>query len=139
MRKKLATVVFVWGALALTVACGSDGSAGGSGGQGGSSGSASGGSGGGQGGGAQCKTSSSVADCVAICPGIIAAGCSDGPTTQAECEDGCGKLNDNVGTCPAWGGVVDCMGSSPTFTCMGGQFVPVGCEDEFYCVSQCFN
>jgi len=57
----------------------------------------------------------------------------------AECEQGCGQLNDYVGTCPAWGGVVDCMGSSPTFACMGAQWVPVGCEDEFHCVSQCFN
>ncbi len=133
MRRKLMAVVSICGALLLTVAC-SD--AAGGGGQGGSAGSSGGG---GQGGGGQCKTSASVADCVAICPGVVAAGCADGPATQAECEQGCKDLNDYVSSCPAWGGVVDCMGSSPTFTCMGAQWVPVGCEDEFYCVSQCFN
>lgn len=137
MRRKLMAVVSSCSAMLLTVAC-SDGGGGG-GGQGGSAGSSGSSGGGGQGGGGQCKTSASVADCVAICPGVIAAACADGPATQAECEQGCKDLNDYVSSCPAWGGVVDCMGSSPTFTCMGAQWVPVGCEDEFYCVSQCFN
>jgi hypothetical protein len=140
MRKQLMVAACLWSALALTVACSDGGSGGGTGGQGGNAGSsASGGSGGQAGQAGQCKTSTSVADCVAICPGVVAAGCADGPATQAECEQGCKDLNDYVSSCPAWGGVVDCMGSSPTFTCMGAQWVPVGCENEFHCVSQCFK
>lgn len=133
MRKRM-VVACVWTASTLAVACGSDDASGPV-----TDGGAAGGSGGSAGASGQCPTSASVADCAAICPAVVAAACPGGPTTQAECEEGCTMLNDYVGSCPAWGGVVDCMGSSPTFSCMDDQWVPVGCEDEFYCVSQCFD
>jgi hypothetical protein len=93
----------------------------------------------GAGGGAPvCTESMSTAECTTYCEGAIAAGCPDSPT-QTECEDQCGQLNDFVSMCPAWGGLVDCAGDSPTFTCMFGERVPEGCEEQFYCLSLCFD
>lgn len=99
---------------------------------------ATGGNDGGSGGAPTCAESMSTAECTSYCQAALAAGCPDSPT-QAECEDQCGQLNDFVAMCPAWGGVVDCAGESPTFTCMFGEMVPEGCEEEFYCLSLCFE
>jgi hypothetical protein len=97
------------------------------------------GDGGGGGGGLVCpESNSTVADCAAMCQAAAEAACPDAPT-QAECQQQCADLNAFVSMCPAWGGVVDCMGDAPTFTCMFGEQVPVGCEEEFYCLSLCFN
>ncbi len=85
-----------------------------------------------------CTESMSTAECTGYCQAAIAAGCPDSPT-QAECEEQCGQLNDLVAMCPAWGGLVDCAGDNPTFTCMFGERVPEGCEEQFYCLSQCFE
>jgi len=142
VTKQLWTMVWVSVLGAGTVACGDstgDGDGESSEGGGGDTGSGAAGTGG-AGGGVmlECAESDSQADCATMCAAVVAAECPEGPT-EAQCESQCADLNDYVGTCPAWGGVVDCMGPAPTYTCMGSQPVPAGCEGEFYCLSQCFD
>jgi hypothetical protein len=90
-------------------------------------------------GGAMCGAGSTLADCPSYCAGVIAAACPGGPSSPEECEQGCEMLNDVVGQCPAWGALVECAQTAPSFTCFMGAPVPEGCEDEFYCVSLCFD
>jgi hypothetical protein len=82
-------------------------------------------------GGVQCDGSSSTADCATYCASVLAADCPEGPGTQDECEQSCEMLNGVVGQCPAWGALVDCAQTAPTFTCFMGETVPEGCEEEF--------
>jgi hypothetical protein len=145
-QHKWAGAVVMLGLGLMGSACGDDettGTSSASSGQGGQS-ATTGGSGSttssgmaGSGGNVQCGGSATTAECTSYCSGVVAAACPDGPTQQ-ECEQSCGMLNGIVDQCPAWGAVVDCAGSAPTFVCFMGETVPDGCEGEFYCLSQCF-
>jgi hypothetical protein len=117
-------------------ACSDDSDTDATGGTGGTTASAGGDQGGGAGGAPMCLSSESQADCTSMCEAAIEAPCGG---TQAECEESCQQLNDFVASCPAWGGLVDCMGDAPTFTCIEGEAVPEGCEGQFFCLSQCFD
>jgi hypothetical protein len=92
----------------------------------------------GPGGSGTCPGSTSVADCSTVCAAVVAAACPAGPSQQ-QCDSDCADLNAYVGACSAWGAVVDCMGASPTFTCISEEPVPSGCEPEFQCLSQCLD
>jgi hypothetical protein len=89
--------------------------------------------------GGMCDGSATTADCASYCTGVVAASCAGGPATQAECEQGCEMLNAAVGQCPAWGVLVECAQAAPAFACFMDEPVPEGCEEEFYCVSLCFE
>lgn len=88
--------------------------------------------------GGSCEGSSTTADCATYCAAVLAAACPDGPASQQECEQGCEMLNGAIDQCPAWGTLVECAQTAPTFACFMGETVPEGCEEEFYCVSSCF-
>lgn len=90
-------------------------------------------------GGGMCGGSPTTADCATYCTGVLAAACPGGPGSQEECEQGCEMLNGAIDQCPAWGTLVECSQTAPQFTCFMGETVPEGCEEEFYCLSQCFG
>ncbi len=116
-------------------------STGGTGGTGGAGGQSGGGTGGAAGGSAAGGTAGSMdagdedaADtalyedprCQQLCPDLIAAGCANGPTVLADCIEGC--TVSATGPCSAeFGDLFDCAATA-TFTCMGDEPVPAGCE-----------
>ncbi len=84
-----------------------------------------------------CSSSDSNADCALLCAAMLAPNCADGPGTKSECETICEALNN--ADCPEWGGVVDCLGPSPTFACVDNSSTAVSpnCAGVFDCVESC--
>jgi hypothetical protein len=96
--------------LGMLAACGGDGAAS----------SGDGGTGGG--------TSSGLPTCDATCPGVLAAKCSAGPTSQSDCVTGCQSVR--MSACSSqYGDLYKCGGASPKYTCTtAGQVGIVGCD-----------
>ncbi len=89
-------------------------------------------------GGQNCPKSNTKGDCNKLCNAVVAAKCSDGPPDVQTCAMFCKALN--MADCPEWGGAMDCIGTSPTFTCdNNGSPVVAGCEAEFECIEPCIE
>lgn len=98
--------------------------------------SASGGSGGGGGSGGSGGVS-----CASMCPKVVAAGCSNGPSTEADCETGCSSA---AGSCPSqYSAVVGCVsaqGGTAQITCNANNApVVTGCESQYAQLYSCLG
>ncbi len=75
--------------------------------------------------------------CEAICPPVVAAHCSHGPATNADCVSGCQAIL--AGTCNAqYHTLYQCAGATPVYTCdASGLVTVVGCETSQAALSSC--
>ena len=66
--------------------------------------------------------------CDEVCPGVLAAHCSNGPVDQADCVSGCNTVR--TGPCAAqYSTLATCAGAHPAYTCdTGGNVTVTGCE-----------
>lgn len=122
-KSRIAIVLVV--CLGLLGACGSD-----------SSGSKNGTSPeGGTGGG----SNSGLPTCDATCPGVLAAKCTSGPTSQSDCVSGCEAVR--MSQCAAqYGALYTCGGSSPKYNCTSaGQVGLVGCDSQTAALWKCLS
>jgi hypothetical protein len=119
---RIHTCVFL-GASVLALACG--GSGGGMAGDGGTLGG-NGGSG------------SGLPSCDALCPGVLKAHCTGGPTSQADCVSGCQAVR-NSKCLAQYQALYNCGGgSSPTYSCLSnGQVSLKGCDDKATALYSC--
>ncbi|MFO0551876.1 MAG: hypothetical protein U0271_26045 [Polyangiaceae bacterium] len=119
--------------VALLAACGDSGSGGG--GQGGSG--ASSGGGGQNSGGTGGAGGASAVPCADVCPDVVAAACSAGPPTVAECVNGCETIL--AGPCAdLYDALYVCAGSNPSYQCTpSGQVQVAGCADENTALYNC--
>lgn len=76
--------------------------------------------------------------CYAVCPAVIAPGCSNGPSTASECLDGCQEAASN---CPTeFDALIQCAGTDATFSCdLSDSPVPDGCEAENDSLNTCLE
>jgi hypothetical protein len=76
--------------------------------------------------------------CQTLCPAVVDAACTNGPSTLGECLEGCGEMEQYCDTeFYAW---VDCAGDEPSITCdMNGQVTVVGCEGETAAMFGCMG
>jgi hypothetical protein len=74
--------------------------------------------------------------CEQICPAVVEPGCTNGPDTVDDCEDGC---TESQRACPTqFGAVRDCTGTTATFTCDANESpVVAGCETEHTALGAC--
>ncbi|MBN2496449.1 MAG: hypothetical protein JXR96_17780 [Deltaproteobacteria bacterium] len=78
------------------------------------------------------------ATCAGICPAVVAAGCANGPPTQADCVSGCeGMLQTE---CAAQlQAMLDCS-AGKTFTCDADDApVATGCESQNAALNTCLE
>ncbi len=106
-------------AALLLLACGGGTSTGGGLGDGGGGTAGSTATGGSGGGGPTCA---------AVCPSVVAAGCSKGPADQGDCVSGCEAVRS--GPCAVeYAALLDCGGAQPQFACdANGSVTVVGCD-----------
>lgn len=77
-------------------------------------------------------------ECADLCPGVLAAGCTNGPSDQADCESGCDEVEARCSS--ELDAVLDCVDDSPTFSCDANGFVyPDGCQTEQDAIYACMN
>lgn len=109
----------------LALACSSSGSSGGTAGAGGTL-RGSGGSG------------SGLPSCDALCPGVLNAHCTGGPTSQADCVSGCQAVR-NSKCLAQYQALYECGGgSNPTYSCLSnGQVSLRGCDDKAMALYSC--
>lgn len=76
--------------------------------------------------------------CVANCPAVVAAGCTNGPTDQADCLTGCNSART---TCPTqFSSLAQCAGQAATFSCDANDSpIPVGCQAENEGLNACLQ
>lgn len=83
-------------------------------------------------------TSSGGATCADVCPAVVAAACSKGPPSAAECETGCASAMSKCGA--AIDALFACAGAAPKFVCDGaGNPYPKGCEAQNTALNACTN
>lgn len=75
--------------------------------------------------------------CGEVCPRVVAAQCSQGPKTEADCESGCRSIR--AGKCAGrYDALVTCGGATPTYTCStSGAVTVAGCESEDAALATC--
>ncbi len=68
--------------------------------------------------------------CADICPGVVAAHCSQGPTSESDCESGCATLR--ASNCASqYNALLSCGGTQPQFTCDSmGRVTVTGCMQQ---------
>jgi len=81
-------------------------------------------------------TDTPVDACSQYCNSVVAAGCTAGPPTVADCLTGCAAI---VVDCPeAFATLATCAGEDPTITCdAAGTPVVTGCEADQYALLGC--
>jgi hypothetical protein len=76
-------------------------------------------------------------DCNAVCPGVVAAKCSSGPTDESDCVSGCQTIL--AGSCATkYETLYQCSGNSPSYTCdASGEVTVTGCESQATALYAC--
>ncbi|MBI5488089.1 MAG: hypothetical protein HY905_12215 [Deltaproteobacteria bacterium] len=77
-----------------------------------------------------------IAPCTAMCPTVVAAGCSAGPPDEATCINGCVEFAGN-GCVSELTALVDCAGTAFSVTCISDAPVVTGCESENLAFAVC--
>ena len=94
---------------------------------------------------AACSSSSSSSGsggsggqtCADICPGVLAAHCSGGPTNESNCESGCASVRASA-CAPQYNALLSCGGSQPHFTCdASGNLAVAGCDQQGQALYAC--
>jgi hypothetical protein len=108
-------------------ACGGSSSGGGTGGSGGA-----GGSGGSSGFGGGAPT------CAQLCPKILGAHCSNGPTDESSCETGCTVVRGDTACSSQYSALATCAGNDPKYACdASGGVTVTGCESQYDALNSC--
>lgn len=83
--------------------------------------------------------SSSVPTCAETCPGVVAAGCTNGPVDQADCVSGCESIRGS--SCAgAYDTLFRCAGANPSYSCNGsGQVIVSACQTEHEALYTCLG
>lgn len=81
--------------------------------------------------------SAGQSNCADICPGVVAAHCSLGPTIESDCESGCAALQ--ASRCSTqYNALLNCGGPQPQFTCdSSGNVTVAGCEQQGQALYAC--
>jgi hypothetical protein len=71
---------------------------------------------------------SMLPSCDATCPGVLAAKCSHGPVSQADCVSGCQTVRASK-CAPEYDALFQCGGAKPVYSCdPNGQVSLSGCD-----------
>ena len=67
--------------------------------------------------------------CSDVCPEVVAAGCTNGPSSISDCESGCAEVR-NLCT-SKWNTVIACSGDDAAYSCDANDMVyPEGCQTQ---------
>jgi len=75
--------------------------------------------------------------CAEVCPPVVAANCSNGPASQADCVSGCETIRG--GKCrPQYEALYHCGGANPSYSCnANGGIAVAGCDSEAAALDAC--